>query len=81
MFDIAGVIVDKPVSFMQPLTAERLKLLAELLRKYGLNYILFGSDYTATQPKHYSELLLQKLLLAKEEFEIIYSDNGSLLFQ
>jgi predicted TIM-barrel fold metal-dependent hydrolase len=81
LFDIAGVLVDKPVGFMQPLSTERLLLLVELLRKYGLNYILFGSDYTATQPKHYSELLLQKLSLTMEEFEIIYSDNGSLLFQ
>ena len=79
-FDISAVVLDKPMSIMQPPTDEQLKQLAGQLRRYGLDHILFGSDWFAFKPGEYKDLLLERLPLTPEEFETMFKNDGQVLF-
>ena len=79
-FDISAVVLDKPMAIMQPPTDEQLEQLVGLLRRYGLDHILFGSDWFAFKPGEYKDLLLERLPLTAEEFEIMFTNDGQALF-
>ena len=79
-FDIAAVVIDKPVAILQPPTPEQLNSMAAQLRGYGMDHILFGSDWVAAKPGEYKDMLLEKLPLTPEEFEVMFGNDGSALF-
>jgi len=79
-FDISAVVLDKPIMFMQPPTQEQLESIVTQLRRYGMDHILFGSDWFACKPGDYRDHLLKKLPLTPQEFETLFRNDGSGLF-
>jgi predicted TIM-barrel fold metal-dependent hydrolase len=78
--DISVVLLEKEVSGMQPATPEQSSNLAHQLRRWGIDHVLWGSDWPATESGESLQLILEKLPLSNEEFQTIFSKDGHELF-
>lgn len=71
-FDLSGIIVTKREIMPGELditSKENHEMIAEMLRKWGLDNIAFGTDYQYQSPKAYLEYLKTSLPLTEESFE------------
>jgi predicted TIM-barrel fold metal-dependent hydrolase len=80
-FDISGVVLKKPIAnIIQPATPEQLTQLANQIRRWGVERMLFGSDYFAFEPTEYMQTLLEKLPFTKEEFRAMFLNDWQEMF-
>ncbi len=78
--DISGVLLDKPMGPLQPATEEELKQLVELLRRWGMDHLLWGSDWFAAEPDAYLQFMLEKLPLTEDEYKLLFSNAAEDFF-
>lgn len=83
-FDISGIIVSERE--MQPgldiITDEDYELLANMMREWGLEHIVFGTDYQYQTPKGYLEYMRNTLPMTEEEIEdILDNDLAEVFFE
>jgi uncharacterized protein len=77
--DLAAVIMtdDNPLNkVIPPPTPEELACVADQMRRWGIDHMLFGTDWPIMEPREYASLLLEKLPLTDEEFKILFSNKG-----
>lgn len=81
-FDISSVVLDKPLDYMDVTTKKQLRRISMQIKQWGLEQILFGSDFFMSEPKSYLNLLKKKLPLKKKDFnKLVYKDPACFLNQ
>jgi len=82
-FDFSGIIVTKrefTPGALDITSVENHKMIAEMLKKWGLDNIAFGTDYQYQTPKAYLEYLKNYLPLTEKELEDILDNDFTKIF-
>jgi predicted TIM-barrel fold metal-dependent hydrolase len=57
-------------------TPEDLDYMAGQIRRWGLDHLLFGTDWPIIEPGEYARLVMEKLPLTDDEFKTLFSNKG-----
>ena len=71
MMDIAAVISDGSKPLTMALTPEQEAKITEQIRRWGVESVLFGTDYPVFEPGEYVLMVKDKLHLSEAEFEVM----------
>ena len=78
--DISAVLVKKSMGPIKLATPDQLLNLAEQLRRFGVEHVLWGSDWHAFDSGEYARAVQDKIPLSRGEFQTIFSNDGQGLF-
>ena len=80
-FDLSGALLIRPIAHLLPPSDEDLVMMADQIRRWGVERTLFGSDYFAFEPAEYAQVLRERLPLSEQELQTLFTNDGKALFE